>query len=106
MDKRIKQKIENGAAADYAIARAAGKVWELVDCKKMLVSMYGADAEQVAHDYFVRFFSLRETIARSPAWQRDMVDSLREYWARDSYEVPADVQSQFAPAINDRSNKD
>ena len=103
MNRRIKQKIENAVAADYERTRAAGKEWTLANAKTMACAMYGPEAEPIVHNYFLRLFDIVET----PATRRDdMIESLREYWAREPYEVPTDVQSQFAPAINDRSNKE
>jgi len=98
------QKVENATAAYWARRKAQGQARIMSECLNMIKNLYGVDAVPVARDYIVK--NICNIVETRKTWNDDMVDSLREYWARDPYEVPADVQSQFAPAINDRSNKD
>ena len=108
MNQRIKQKIENAAAADYERTRAAGKEWTLANSKTMACAMYGPEAEHIVHNYFLRLFDIKETPARPIV--RLTGDSNTPSIARgdsveDCYADISELERQF-PAYSDRSNKE
>ena len=100
------QKVENATAAYWARQAEQGKPRIMSDCLDMIKAMYGVDAVPVARDYIVKnICNIQETPARSVSALAVLGDThaILDDIERENY---ADMLEAFAPAINDRSNKD
>ena len=102
------QKVENATAAYWARQAEQGKPRIMSECLDMIEAMYGVGAVSVARNYIVKNIC---NIAEDRPIVRLTGDSNTPSIARgdsveDCYVDATELQRQFAPAINDRSNKD
>lgn len=108
LNSRIRQKIENATAAYWERRSAQGKARIMSECLDMIETMYGADAVSVARDYIVKNIC---NIAEDRPIVRltgasDTPSIARGDSVEDCYVDATELQRQFAPAIDDRSNKE